>query len=172
MTAGFVMIEWPGISKGGAHMRSRWFALSMVVVAFVGVGLQASVAGASSSSAKQLSLFKKLDGPYSEADNKWTNALSSLSSNATVAQVSKPSLAFVPAIKTFDSGLQKAGFTGAIATEVADDVKLNGQLIKDLTSIKSVSSLQAELEPLFAKYSPIQDALAKDFGIPAGDIVV
>jgi len=74
--------------------------------------------------------------------------------------------------QTFDSGLQKAGFTGKIATEVADAVKLNSQLITDLTSIKSVASFQAELEPLFSKYSPVQDALAKDFGIPAGDVVI
>lgn len=153
-------------------MRSKWLAVSMVVVAFIGVGAQASLAGASSSTAKELSAFKKLDGPFSEADNKWTNALSGLSSKSTVAQVSKPSLAFVPALKTFDAGLQKAGFTGGVATEVAADVKLNGQLIKDLSSIKSVSSFQAELEPLFTKYTPIQNALAKDFGVPAGDLVV
>jgi hypothetical protein len=35
-----------------------------------------------------------------------------------------------------------------------------------------VASFQAELEPLFSKYSPVQDALAKDFGIPAGDVVI
>jgi hypothetical protein len=153
-------------------MRRTWIALSMAVVAFIGISSQASLAGATSSTAKQLALFKKLDGPYSEADNKWTNALSSLTSKSTVAQVSKPSLAYVPAIKTFDAGLQKAGFTGKIATEVADVVKLNSQLITDLTSIKSVASFQAELEPLFSKYSPVQDALAKDFGIPAGDVVI
>ncbi len=153
-------------------MRSKWFAVSMAVVAFIGVGSQASLAGASSSSAKQLSLFKKLDGPFSDADNKWTNALSSLSSKSTVAQVSKPSLDFVPALKTFDAGLQKAGFTGNIATEVADVVKLNGKLVTMLSSINSVSSFRAALESLFSKYSPVQDALAKDFGIPAGDVVI
>lgn len=150
-------------------MRSKWFTVSMAA-AFFFVGSQAAPAGAVS--AKQLSSFKTLDGPFSKADNKWTNALSSLSSKSTVAQVSKPSLAFVPALKTFDTGLAKIGFTGNAASEAADVVKLNGQLVTILSSIKSVSSLQTQLAALFSKYQSVQDALAKDLGVPAGDVVI
>jgi|GEM_PF-1986956 hypothetical protein len=152
-------------------MRSRLFVAS-VLVGILFTGTQASLAGASASPAAQLSKFKALDGPFSQADNKWTNALSALSSSATVSQISKPSLAFVPALKTFDSGLQKAGFTGKIATEIADVEKLNGQLVTLLSSIKSVKSFQSAFSSLFGKYLPVQAALAKDFGIATADVVI
>ncbi|MGC1419859.1 MAG: hypothetical protein WA786_07060 [Acidimicrobiales bacterium] len=151
-------------------MRSKWFTVSIVAVALFFVGSQ--VASAGSVSSKQLASFKALDGPFSKADNKWTNALSSLSSKSSVAQVSKPSLAFVPALKTFDAGLTKIGFTGNAATQAADVVKLNSQLVTILSSIKSVSSLQSQLGALFSKYQGVQDALAKDLGVPAGDVVI
>lgn len=153
-------------------MRSKLLTISVVALVVLCGGVQVSSAGTPVSRAKQLSLFKALDGPFSKADNKWTNALSSLSSTSTVAQVSKPSLAFVPALKTFDAGLQKIGFTANAKTEVADAVTLNKKLVTVLSSIKGVSSLQAQLESLIPKYSSVQDALAKDFGVPAGDIVI
>jgi hypothetical protein len=154
-------------------MRHRSLATSVIAIAVLFVGAQ----GASATShravpAKQLAAFKALEGPFSAADNKWSNALSNLSSNATVAQVSKPSLAFVPAIKTFDTGLKKIGFTGATGTQVAAVVKLNTQLIADLSSIKSVSSFQSEFGALNQKYQPVQSALAKDLGIPTADVII
>jgi hypothetical protein len=170
LVSGLQEVIWR--DRGGSQMRSKWITVLTVVVALVGVGVGSQTAWAGVSPAKQLSLFKTLDGPFSKADNKWTNALSSLSSSSTVAQVSKPSLAFVPAIKTFDAGLGKIGFTGKTATEVADVVKLNSKLVTMLSSIKSVSSLQSQLEPLLSQYNPVQDALAKDLGVPAGDVVI
>ena len=157
---------------GGVQMRSKWSTVSLAAIVLFCVGSQASSAGAHVSPAKQLSLFETLDGPFGQADNKWTDALSALSTNATVAQVSKPSHAFVPAIKTFDAGLQKIGFTGKTKSDVASVIKLNSKLVTILSSIKSVSALEAQLGTLISKYSPVQDALAKDFGIPPGDVVI
>jgi hypothetical protein len=152
-------------------MRGKWYNVSAVALILLCVSSQ-SVSASGLSSAKQLSAFKKLDGVYSDADNKWTNALSSLTASSTVAQVSKPSLAFVPAIKAFDAGLKKVAFTGKVATEIAAVIKTNEQLQSDLSSIKSVKGLQVELRALLPKDEPLQQALAKDFGVPAGDIVV
>jgi hypothetical protein len=151
-------------------MRTRLFIAS-VLVGVLFVGTQASLAGASSSSA-QLTKFKALEGPFSQADNKWTNALSALTGSPTVAQVSTPSLAFVPALKTFDSGLLKIGFTGKTATDVATVVKLNGQLVTLLSSIKSVKAFQSSFSVLYAKYGAVQAALAKDFGIPTAEVII
>jgi hypothetical protein len=152
-------------------MRCKWYTVSAIALTLLCLGSQgASASGLSP--AQQLSAFKKLDGAYSTADNKWTDALSSLSASSTVAQVTKPSLAFVPAIKTFDAGLKKIAFTGKTATEIAEVIKSNEQLQSDLSSIKSVHSLQVELSALLPKDEPLQNALAKDFGVPAADIVV
>lgn len=152
-------------------MRGKWYTVSALTLTLLCVGSQgASASGLSP--AKQLSAFKKLDGVYSEADNKWTDALSSLSASSTVAQVSKPSLAFVPAIKAFDAGLKKVAFTGKVATEIAAVIKSNEQLQSDLSSIKSVKGLQEELSALLPKDEPLQQALAKDFGVPAAVVVV
>jgi len=151
-------------------MRSKLFTVSMVAVALFFVGSQ--VASAGSVSAKQLASFKALEGPFSKADTKWTSALSNLSSKSTVAQVSKPSLAFVPALKTFDAGLAKVGFTGNAATQAADIEKLNGQLVTILSSIKSVGAFQSQVEALFSKYQGVQAALAKDLGVPTADVII
>jgi hypothetical protein len=153
-------------------MRCKWITVSVTALTLFGAALQSTTAGAAVSASKQLALFKTLDGPFSEADNKWTNALSALSTKSTVAQVSKPSLTFVPALKTFDSGLLKIGFTGKTETEVTDVVKLNKQLVTLLSSIKSVAMFQTQVGALFNKYSAVQDALAKDLGEPAGDVVI
>jgi hypothetical protein len=152
-------------------MRGKWYKVSALTLTLLCVGSQAALAGGLSP-AKQLSAFKKLDGVYGEADGKWTDALSSLSASSSVSQVSKPSLAFVPAIKAFDAGLKKVGFTGKVAIEINQVIKVNEQLQADLSSIKSVSGLQAELSALLPKDEPLQQALAKDFGVAAADIVV
>jgi hypothetical protein len=86
--------------------------------------------------------------------------------------VSKPSLAFVPALKTFDAGLAKVGFTGNAATQAADIEKLNGQLVTILSSIKSVGAFQSQVEALFSKYQGVQAALAKDLGVPTADVII
>jgi hypothetical protein len=73
---------------------------------------------------------------------------------------------------TFDSGLQKIGFNVKTETEVTDVVKLNKQLVTLLSSIKSVGTFQQQVSALFSKYSAVQDALAKDLGVPSGVVVI
>ena len=89
-----------------------------------------------------------------------------------VAQVSKPSLAFVPALKTFDTGLQKCGFTGAGAKDVKTIVTLNTALTGILSHIQSVKSFESQFSALLPKYLAAQDSLAKYLGIPAGDVTI
>jgi hypothetical protein len=155
------------------NMRHTSLAASVITIAMLCIGVQAASASTHRTvPAKQLTAWKTLDGPFAAADNKWSNALSSLSSNPTVAQISRPSLAFVPALKTFDTGLKKIGFTGGAGTEIADVVKLNSQLVTDLSSIKSVSSFESEFRALNQKYQPVQSAFAKDLGIPTADVII
>jgi hypothetical protein len=98
--------------------------------------------------------------------------LESLNANATAAQVSKPSLAFVPAIKTFDTSLAKIGFTGKTASAVATIIKLNGELIGDISSIKSAKGFISEFSALDPAYFSVQTSLAKDLGIAAAEVQV
>jgi hypothetical protein len=150
-------------------MRLRWLgALAATTVVF-GVGMQAASAAVP---AHQMARFKVVDGAFSVADAKWTGALSHLSSSPTVAQLSKPSVAFIPAIKTFDTGLAKIGFSGRAKTDVATVIKLNKELIGVLGSIHSVKSFETQFSALNSKYFAVQNALAKDLGIPAGDVQV
>jgi hypothetical protein len=100
----------------------------------------------------QLSRFETIDGAFASADRTWTAALLSLSTNATVAQISKPSLAFVPAIKTFDTALSKIAFSGRTATAIASVIKLNSQLVTAINSMKSTKSFISEFSALNAKY--------------------
>ncbi len=116
--------------------------------------------------------METIDGTFGKADRTWTTALESLSANATVAQLSKPSVAFVPAIKTFDTALSKIGFTGKTATAVATVIKLNGELISDISSIKSTKGFISEFSALSGKYLSAQNSLAHDLGIAAADVQV
>jgi succinylarginine dihydrolase len=148
-------------------MRRRWFAIAAVATAFTAVGVQAA-----SAASTQLSHFETIDGTFAKADHTWTAALENLSANATVAQVSKPSVAFVPAIKTFDTALAKLGFSGKTATVVATVIKLNGELIADISSIKSTKGFITQFSALSQQYLTAQTSLAKDLGIEAADVQV
>jgi hypothetical protein len=150
-------------------MRSKLFIILAVVTVLVGVGAQTASAAVP---AAQLARFKAVEGPFSAADSKWATALSNLSGNATVAQVSKPSLAFIPALKAFDTGLKRVGFKGAGATDVATIVKLNGQLIGILSSVRSVKSFESQFSALDPKYFAVQQSFAKYLGIPTGDVII
>ena len=70
--------------------------------------------------------------------------------------MSKPSLAFVPALKTFDTGLQKCGFTGAGAKHVKTIVTLNTALTGILSHIQSVKSFESQFSALLPKYLAAQ----------------
>jgi hypothetical protein len=137
-------------------------AIALMVCTPAGAGVSSSVLGK----------FTAIDKPFAAADHKWTDAIGALHTSSPVSAASKPSLAFIPAIKTFDSGLGKVGFTGSAATTASSIVSLNNQLIGVLGSIKSMSSFQASFAKLFAKYVPLQAALAKDLGIPEADVTI
>lgn len=150
-------------------MRSKLVIVLAAATVLLGVGAQAASA---SVPAAQLSRFKAIEGPFGAADSKWTNALSSLNQNSPVAKLSKPSLAFVPAIKTFDSALAKIGFSGAGASDVATIVKLNNQLVGILSNIHSVKSFESQFGPLGQKYFTVQQSFAKYLGIPTGEVII
>jgi hypothetical protein len=133
------------------------------------MGAQAASASVPS---KVLDKFKTIDATFAAADAKWTSALSNLSQNATPAQLSKPSLVFVPALKTFDTGLLKCGFTGKAAADAATIAKLNKELVTDLSSIKSTKTFLSEFSALTGQYVTVQAAFAKDLGLPTADVTI
>jgi hypothetical protein len=146
-------------------MRRRWFAVAAVATAFAALGVQAAAA-----SSTQLSHFETIDGTFAKADHTWTAVLLNLGPNPTVTQISKPSLAFVPAIKTFDSALLKIGFSGKTASAVAAAIKLNGELIVDIASIKSAKAFISEFSALNSKYLGVQTSLPRDLGLASADV--
>jgi hypothetical protein len=148
-------------------LRRKWFAVAAVATALIPLGVQAAAA-----SSTQLSHFETIDGTFAKADHTWTAALLNLGPNPTVAQISKPSLAFVPAIKTFDTALLKIGFSGKTASAVASAIKLNGELIADISSMKSTKTFISEFSALNSKYLGVQTSLAKDLGIATADVQV
>ena len=148
-------------------MVRRWLTIAVVASAVVAISEQAATA-----TSAQVAKFKSVDATYAKADHSWTSALESLSANASPSQLSKPSLVYVPAIKTFDSAISSIGFSGKTATDIATVVKLNGKLITDLSSIKSTKTFISEFSALDASYMTVQASLAKDLGIPAADVQV
>jgi hypothetical protein len=150
-------------------VRFRWFTVLAATTALVGVGAQAASAKVP---AQQLSRFKAIEVPFGTADSKWTNALEALSPKSSAAQVSKPCLAFVPALKTFDTALLKVGFTGKAAADANTIVSLNKQMITIMSSIRSVKTFETEFSALSPKYLSVQESFAKDIGVPAGDVII
>jgi hypothetical protein len=145
--------------------------LSVLAVAALGAALSAQAASASVSSS-QLSKFKTIDAVFAKADGTWTSALSNMSQSATAAQLSKPSLVFVPSIKTFDTALTKIGFTGSAGAAVKTVVALNSQLITDLSNIKSASTFESQFAALNPKYGAAQSALAKALGLQPAYVTI
>jgi hypothetical protein len=148
-------------------VRLRW--LSALAVVAVVIGASPSVASASQSS-KVVSEWKSADGKFGTADFKWTSALSG--SNPSLSQVKKASLAFIPAIKTFDTALTKIHFTGKTATDIASLVTVNTKEIAVLGHITSLKSFEGAFGALEPKFESLQAALSKDLGIPEGEIQV
>jgi hypothetical protein len=85
-------------------------------------------------------------------------------------EVSKPCLAFIPALKAFDTGLLKVGFTGKTAADAAAIVGNNKQLIVLMSSIHSLKAFETGFSALDTKDLPLVGAFAKDLGIPEGDL--
>jgi hypothetical protein len=152
-------------------MRLKCIAALATATAVFGLGAQAASASAMATS-KQVSAWKKVDGTFSGKDFTWTSAVGGMSLSTPVSKLSKACLAFVPAVKDFDTAIEKIGFTGKTATEVASLVKLNNKLVPVLSHITSVKSFESQFEKLFPQYLPIQAALSKDLGIPEADIQV
>jgi hypothetical protein len=116
--------------------------------------------------------WKAVEAAFSGPDGKWSRSLQSLSPNSPVAKIQKPCLAFVPALKAFDTGLLKVGFTGKTATDAAAIVSSNQQLIVLMSSIHSTRSFETGFSAIFAKDLGLQQAFAKDLGLPAGDVYI
>ncbi len=150
-------------------MRARWFTVLVAAAAVLAVGAQAASAKVPS---PQMSRFHALEAAFSGPQTKWSDALEALGAKATVAQVSKPCLAFIPALKAFDTGLLKVGFTGKTASDAIAIVNSNKQLIVLMGSVHSVKSFETGFSALFAKDLALQDAFAKDIGLPAGDVYI
>ncbi len=150
-------------------MRFRWFTVVVASTALVALGAQAASAKVPPS---EMSRFHAVEAAFTGPQGKWSDALEALSPKATVAQVSKPCLAFIPALKAFDTGLLKVGFTGKTAADASAIVKSNIQLIALMSSIHSVKAFETGFSALFAKDFSLQDAFAKDLGIPAGEVYI
>jgi hypothetical protein len=140
-----------------------------VTTALLGIGAQAASAKVPP---QQMAKFKTVEAAFSGPDTKWSNALQALSTKSTVSQLSKPCLAFIPALKSFDTGLLKVGFTGKTAADAAAIVTSDKRLIVLMGSIHSVKSFETGFSALFAKDLSLQQAFAKDLGIPAGDVLI
>jgi hypothetical protein len=145
----------------------RW--LSALVAAAIVIGGSASVASASQS-AKVVSEWKAADGPFATADGKWTSALSG--SNPSLSQVKKASLAFIPAVKTFDSALQKIHFTGKTASDISSLIKTNKKEITILGHVTSLKSFISQFGALDPTFQALQGALSKDLGIQEAEIII
>jgi hypothetical protein len=145
------------------------FAVTLAAATVFSLGTQVASAATMSS---QRAHFKALDGPFAKADSTFTNALTSITGNPSVAQVSKPSLAFVPALEKFDAGLPKCGFTGTGAKDAAAIVKLNTTEVAILSNIKSVKSFETQFSAISVKYEPLQTSLAKYLGLQAAYVTI
>ena len=148
-------------------MRFRWFTVLAATTVLLGVGAQAASAKIPPS---QMSRFHAVEAAFSGPQTKWTDALEALGAKATVAQVSKPCLAFIPALKAFDTGLLKVGFTGKTAADAAAIVSSNEKLIVLMSSIHSLKAFETGFSALDTKDLPLVGAFAKDLGIPEGDL--
>jgi hypothetical protein len=148
-------------------MRFKWFTVLAAASALVAVSAQGADAKVTSA---QLKKWEAIDTPFGKADFVWSTAIQKLSPNSTVAEVQKPCLAFVPAIKTFNKGLSKLGFTGTPGSDVAKLIKLNLAEIAVFTNIHSVKSFESDFGALDGQFMSLQAALSKDLGIPEADI--
>jgi hypothetical protein len=148
-------------------VRFRWFTVVVASTALVAVGAQAASAKVPP---QQMTRFHALEVAFVGPQGKWSNALEALGAKATVAQVSKPCLAFIPALKAFDTGLLKVGFTGKTAADAAAIVGNNKQLIVLMSSIHSLKAFETGFSALDIKDLPLVGAFAKDLGIPEGDL--
>src|ERR1700678_195532 len=134
-------------------LRLKWFAAVATTAAVFGLGAQAASASVTS---KQLSEWKSVDGTFDKADSTWSSALESMSANTPVSKLSKSCLAFVPAVKTFDTAISKIGFTGKTATDIASLIKLNDKLIPVLGHVRSIKSFESQFSALDRQYMPLQ----------------
>jgi hypothetical protein len=156
-------------SMGKSTVRLRCFAVLATTSAVLGLGVQAASA---SVPAKQLAEWKSVDGTFNKANSAWTSALESMSANTPVSKLSKSCLAFVPAVKTFDTAIKKIGFTGKTGTDIASLIKVNNKLIPILGHVTSIKSFESQFSPLESQYMGLQAALSKDLGIEEAEIYV
>jgi hypothetical protein len=150
-------------------LRLKCFAALATTAAVFSLGVQAASASVTS---KQLSEWKSVDGTFDKANSAWTSVLETISAKTPVSKVSKSCLAFIPAVKTFDTAINKIGFTGKTATDIASLIKVNNKLIPVLGHVTSIKSFESQFSALESQYMALQAALSKDLGIQQGEIYI
>jgi hypothetical protein len=146
-------------------VRLRW--LSALAAATIVLGASASVASASQSH-KVVSEWTAADGAFSTALSKWESVVE----GGNLSKAKKASLAFIPAINTFDSKLQKIHFTGKTATDIGSLISENKKEIKVMSHVTGLRSLVSQFSALGPAFRTIGAALSKDLGIPEADIII
>jgi hypothetical protein len=150
-------------------LRLKWFAAVATTAAVFGLGAQAASASVTS---KQLSEWKSVDGTFDKADSTWSAALETMSGNTPASKLSKSCLAFIPAVKTFDTAIKKIGFTGKTGIDIASLIKLNDKFIPVLGHVTSIKSFESQFSAVEPQYMALQAALSKDLGIEEAEIYV
>jgi len=149
-------------------MRPRWS--STVAFAVASVALSASPAFASSQSSKVVSEWKAADAVFAKANQRWSAVLSQ--GTPSLSQLQKAGATYAPAITAFNSALQKIKFTGKAVSDISSVIALQKQEAGVVSQIKSLKSFEASFSPLVPKFFALQTALGKDFGIPAGEVII
>ena len=147
-------------------MLRKWLVAISMAVPMLAVTASASA----SAPTGQVAAFKKADAAFAGPNLKWSRVLEQ--PHPTVAGVAKASAAFLPAVRAFDTALQKIGFSGKTGQDIAAVVKLNDQLIPVLGHVTSLKQFESGVGPLVGRFAALQTALSKDLGIPAADIIL
>ncbi len=150
-------------------MRPKFLKALAALTTVAAFGAITSVASAAAPS-KIVYQFKRADATFAPANEKWSAVVQS--SSASIAQIRKADLAYVPAVKAFDTALQKIAFTGKTARDISTLIKLNKKEISVLSKATTTKSLQAGLSPIMGQYVTLQLALSKDLGIPAAELIL
>jgi len=162
--------------------------LNVSAAATAGLAIAVTAPACAAVSHHQREKWKRVDAPLASANNRFLRAVSLIRSDAafnrkavTAAQVSKPCLALVPALETFDRGVARIGLGGSAGRDVATVVALNQQLIGILSQM-TIASFIVDYDvpglitpwptPLAPRYVALQSALARDLGLPPAQVQI
>ena len=169
-------------------MRGHWTRAVTAATAAAGLAIAMAAPASAAVSHRQREKWKRVDAPLASANNRFLRAISLIRSDAafnsktvTAAQVSKPCLALVPALETFDGAVARIGLGGSAGRDVATVVALNRQLIGILSHM-TIASFIVDYDvpglitpwptPLAARYVALQPALARDLGLPPAQVQI